>query len=114
LNQRLDSLFLDVVDAVHKRVAYSSEAVVVYLCLLVKDLTKLLNLLADFGNAFLMEALVNLPDVVEAVELVLDVMQPVDDITWLLSWHMLLVVSNVDVNVFCRLVSVKQYRRWCR
>jgi hypothetical protein len=105
---------LDVVDVVRKRIADCSKAIVVGLGLLVKDMTKLFNLFANFCDAFLVEALVDAPNVVEGVKLVLNVLQPVDDVARLLSWRLLLVVDNVNVNVFCGLISIKRRRRWSR
>jgi hypothetical protein len=58
-----------------------------------------------------MEALVNRLDIVKAVKLIFDVLQPVDDIAQLLSWCLLLIVSNINVNVFCEFVSIKQRKR---
>jgi hypothetical protein len=59
---------------VRERIADGSKTVVVALGLLVKNATKLFNLLANLGNAFLMEALVDAPDVVKGIELVLNVL----------------------------------------
>jgi hypothetical protein len=105
---------LDLVDAVYERVANSSKTVIVGLSLLVKNATKLFSFFSNFGNAFLVEALVDVPDIVEAVKLVFNVLQLVDGIVQLLSWRMLLIINNVNVNVFCGLISIKQCRRWSR